>query len=196
MKKRNIHIAAITAFFCMAFLLPATSKATAYSTKSAKSTFSVSAPAKTIFGESGTVSIQLDKETGTVRVKVPIKSFGFTNNFILDTMNNLIYSRFNEYYMESGQYPEVVYNAQITNRESINFEKDGVYPIQTKGTLRLHGVEKEITSDGTLTVENKQVTVAAKLVVLPKEFGIRIPFYIGDMYFREVFINVHGTLAK
>lgn len=167
-----------------------------YATNTGAGEFSVSAPAKTINAKSQQVSMEIDHNKAKLHLTVPVASFQFTNNFVSDSLNDVIYERFKSYYMESDKYPDVTYKATIINNSSINLEKDGTYPIQTKGTLRIHGVEQEVTAEGMVQVSGGKVNVAAKIVVLPAAYKIRIPSYIGNMYFREVFIESKASLKR
>ncbi len=183
------------------FLLPAflilfcyTVQADEYSAKSGQCSFSVNAPAKTIQGKSNDIQIQIDSRTGKVYLTVPIRSFLFSNNFVADSLNSIIYDRFNEYYMESQKFPGVTYDAKITNLNKISFTKNGTYPIKTLGTLNLHGVDQQVTAEGTVTVNEKGITVTTKITVLPQQYKIRLPPYIGNMYFKEVFIDLNAQL--
>jgi hypothetical protein len=183
------------------FLLPAflvlfcyTVQAEEYSAKSGQCSFSVNAPAKTIYGKSNDIQIQIDSKAGKVYLAVPIRSFLFSNNFVADSLNSIIYDRFNEYYMESQKFPRVTYDARITNLNKISFTKNGTYLIKTSGTLNLHGVDQQVSAEGTVTVNEKGITVTTKITVLPQQYKIRLPPYIGNMYFKEVFIDLNAQL--
>lgn len=165
-----------------------------YHTSKGTGTFSVSAPAKTINASSQSVVIELDRSAAKLQLSVPVSSFLFTNNFVSDSANEVIHKRFNSYYMESSKYPDVTYQASVVNMNSIDFEKDGRYPIQTKGTLNIHGVQQEVTAGGTVEVKGGKVNITARIKVLPADYKIRIPAYIGQMYFREVFIETTAAL--
>lgn len=194
---RNIIIPAILFVAASMSIYPNNSVyAIIYQTNNGEGSFSVSAPAKTISAKSQQVSIQIDSKTAMLRLTVPVKSFQFTSNFMSDSLNNIIYERFNSYYMESSSYQEVAYNAAILNMAGIHFDKEGKYPIQAKGILRIHGVEREVTTEGVINVRGGTVTVEAKIVVLPSQYKIRIPAYIGNLYFREVFIESRAVLKR
>lgn len=167
-----------------------------YKTTKGSGAFSVAAPAKTINADSRQVSIEIDKGKASLRLSVPVASFEFSNNFVSDSMNTVIHERFNSYYMESDKYPDVTYEATIDNNSNINYEKDGSYPIRTRGKLRIHGVEQEMLAEGMVQVSGGEVSVAAKIKVLPADYKIRIPSYIGNMYFREVLIESKATLKR
>jgi len=170
--------------------------AQSYHTRYGTASFKVAAPAKIINGENKAVSIHINFKTGSISLETAIDSFTFHNNFVADTMNWLIKKRFNEYYMESNLYPEINYQGKITNTATIKYNKDGVYPIHTKGILYLHGVKQSITAEAILTVKGGHLSVNSEIVVVPETYKIRIPPYIGYMYFKEVNIAVQGDLSK
>ncbi len=188
----KLLITAFTFFLLLSFTLHAEH----YEMKKGSGSFSVTAPAKTITGQSNEVKVSLDTETGRLNLEVPVKSFRFSNNFVSETMNDLIYDRFNQYYMESDLHPKVTYQAMITNKAALNFKQDGIYPIQTKGIVTIHGVQQEVTAAGSLIVKDGQLTVSAKMTVEPTRYKIHIPSYIGNMYFKEVIIDVSGALLR
>lgn len=165
------------------------------SSQPGKISFVVSAPAKQIIGESTTLSIAFRPADNKISVSVPVKSFRFTNNFVSDSLNKIISERFNNHYMESDSYPTVSYEGRIINRDEIDFNQDGQYPVKTKGVLHLHGTAKEVMAEGIVTVKNKRVQLDARLIVKPAEYGIRIPPYIGNIYFREVLIQLNGPIG-
>lgn len=167
-----------------------------YYTNKGEGIFSISAPAKTINAKTQKVSIEIDINAAKLQLTVPVGSFQFTNNFVSDSLNMVIQERFNNYYMESDKYPDVTYKATILNNSSISYDRDGSYPIHTRGILRIHGVGHEVSADGLVEVRGSSIIVSAKIVVQPARYDIRIPAYIGNMYFREVFIDCKADLQK
>jgi len=167
-----------------------------YTTQSAAAFFTVSAPAKNIEGRSDSVSLQVDFGKKEVRLEVPVGSFGFRNNFVSDSLNAMIAHRFRNYYMEAGRFPLITYSGSVDYAGKINLAQNGRYPVQTEGVLTLHGVRKKIQASGYLIVTAGSVTLQAELMVKPSDYGIRIPPYIGDMYFKEVKIQLKARLAK
>jgi hypothetical protein len=167
-----------------------------YRNTAAKAIFEVKAPAKTIEGESHSVSININFKSGAVLLKVPVQSFLFHNNFIADTMNEVIRSRFNSYYLESSLFPEVVYSGTLLQPGSLKPVNGKQYTFRSSGKLLLHGVAREVTTEGTLDFRPGSVTVNASITLQPGDYGIRIPSYIGNMYFRQVEIKVRGVLTS
>jgi hypothetical protein len=79
---------------------------------------------------------------------------------------------FNEEYMESDKFPKVFFNGQITNISTVNFKKEGKYPVAITGTMQVHGVNKAIQTNGTIEVKNGVVKATSLFTVTLKDFGI------------------------
>ena len=79
---------------------------------------------------------------------------------------------FNSEYIESDKFPKVFFNGQITNYKSINFGKNGSYPVTVVGTMQVHGVNKSIQTNGIIEVMNGLPKASAKFIVRLKEFGM------------------------
>jgi hypothetical protein len=79
---------------------------------------------------------------------------------------------FNDEYIESNKFPNVFFNGQITNFKTINFSKNGSYPVTVTGTMQVHGVNKNIQTNGVIEVINGLPKASAKFVVRLKEFGM------------------------
>lgn len=178
-----------------ALLYSATAPGQQYGARLAKATFIVAAPAKEIKGASDSVMLSTDFRKGAFRLRMPLRTFGFSNNFVADSLNAMIGQRFRSYYMEEPQYPFVTYEGKITNITTIKLHRNGRYPIQASGTLTLHGISQPVSASGYITVSGKSVALDAQLTVIPSAFKIRIPPYIGTMYFREVNVQLHADMV-
>jgi len=84
----------------------------------------------------------------------------------------LMQKHFNEEYVESEKFPRGFFNGQITNIKSVNFAKDGRYPIVVKGNMQVHGVSKAIQTNGVIVIEKGLPKASAKFTVSLKDFGI------------------------
>lgn len=191
MKHLIILLALISAF---GTCVPYCTSAQEFQTNQGSATFSVSAPAKTIYSKTEKVQMHADFKDAIFLLKVSINSFEFSNNFVSDSMNALIHERFNNYYLESDQYPFVTYQATITNNGAIQIDNVGSYPIETIGTLSIHGVDREVTAKGMVHVRGGKIEVEAQIVIVPRDYNIRIPDYIGNVYFKEVHIMSKAVL--
>ena len=79
---------------------------------------------------------------------------------------------FNKEYVESDKFPRGFFNGQITNISSVNFAKDGKYPVAVKGNMQVHGVNKAIQTNGFIEIIKGQPKATAKFTVTLKDFGI------------------------
>ena len=89
-------------------------------------------------------------------------------SFDMETMQE----HFNEEYVESDKFPRGFFNGQITNIKSVNFAKDGKYPVIVKGNMQVHGVNKAIQTNGVIEIVKGLPKATAKFTVTLKDFGI------------------------
>jgi hypothetical protein len=79
---------------------------------------------------------------------------------------------FNEEYVESDKFPRAFFNGKIQNLSSVNFNKDGKYPITVSGNMQVHGVNKAMQTTGIIEIVGGKTTATAKFTVTLKDFGI------------------------
>ncbi len=79
---------------------------------------------------------------------------------------------FNENYIESSKYPKADFKGFITNFKDVNFLKDGTYPTKVQGALTIHGVTRQISTDGTITISGGKATAKTKFTINLKEYNI------------------------
>jgi hypothetical protein len=98
---------------------------------------------------------------------------------------------FNEEYVESDKFPRAFFNGKITNFSSVNFKKDGTYPITVTGNMQVHGVNKTMQTNGIIEIKGGNPVASAKFTVTLKDFGI------GGLLIKMVAdkINVEVTAA-
>jgi len=135
-----------------------------YSTKTGKISFFSDAPLEDIEAKNSEVESKLASGTGQVVFTLLMKGFQFENQLMQD--------HFNENYLESSKYPKADFKGFVTNIKDINFSKDGTYPAKVKGTLTIHGVSKEINTDGTITVNGDKATARTKFNISLKDYNI------------------------
>jgi hypothetical protein len=127
----------------------------------------------------------LDETTGTLQFNLLIKSFEFKRS--------LMQEHFNENYMESDTYPKSGFSGKITNTDKINFKKDGAYPAEVTGDLTIHGVTKQVTIPGTITINGTTVNAKANFEVDPKDYNISIPEVVKEKFAKAMDVNVDVT---
>ncbi|MBL7866342.1 MAG: YceI family protein, partial [Cyclobacteriaceae bacterium] len=135
----------------LVFSLASTANAQRLFTRDAKIQFTSDTPMEKIEGVNKSGTAVLDTETGRMEWKVLIKNFIFEKA--------LMQEHFNENYMESSTYPNATFKGALVSLSAVNFSKDGTYKVSVKGTMTIHGVSKEITVPGTITVKNGTVLV-------------------------------------
>ncbi len=116
---------------------------------------------------------------------VPIKSFTFKSS--------LMQEHFNENYMESDKYPDARFSGKVN--EEIDWKKDGTYNITVTGKLTVHGVDKNRTIPGTITIKGGVVSISSKFDISCKEHGIKIPSMMAEKIAEVVAVTVNGTYA-
>lgn len=79
---------------------------------------------------------------------------------------------FNEEYIESDKFPRAIFNGQITNFSTVNFKKDGKYPITVTGNMQVHGVNKTMQTTGLIEIVGGVPKASARFTVTLKDFGI------------------------
>jgi polyisoprenoid-binding protein YceI len=135
-----------------------------YSTKTGKITFFSKAPLEDIQAKNSEVESKLAPTNGQVVFTLLMKGFQFENQLMED--------HFNEHYLESSKFPKSEFKGMITNIIDINFAKDGTYPAKVKGSLTIHGVTKEVETDGTIDVKAGKVVARSKFNVRLKDYNI------------------------
>ncbi|MGZ5302956.1 MAG: YceI family protein, partial [Bacteroidia bacterium] len=109
----------------------------------------------------------LDATTGNIEFAVLIKAFEFEKA--------LMQEHFNENYMESSKYPKATFKGKIVNNSDVNYSKDGIYKIKTKGQLTIHGVTKDVETNGTIEVKGGKIIGISTFMVKPQDYNIEIP---------------------
>jgi polyisoprenoid-binding protein YceI len=138
-----------------------------YITRTGKVTFFSSTPVENIEAFNNEVASVVDAKTGDVVFQVPVKSFKFEKALMQD--------HFNENYMESDKYPKAEFKGKIADLSGVNFTKDGTYNVKTNGKLTIHGVTKDVSIPGTITVKGNSITTSSKFNVATADYNINVP---------------------
>ncbi|MDX2248046.1 MAG: YceI family protein [Bacteroidia bacterium] len=128
------------------------------------------------------VTSVLDTGTGDLVFAVLMKSFQFEKA--------LMQEHFNEKYVESEKFPKSTFKGKITNLSEINFAKNGSYKTKVEGVLTIHGIAKEIVTEGTLVVEEGKISANAKFPVTVADYEIKIPAVVKDNIAKEMEVTV------
>ena len=155
-----------SAFYLSLVVLTATAQ-NIFITESSQVTFFSDAPLQDIEAVNKAATSIITLHNDSIAFQVPIKGFTFKSG--------LMQTHFNETYMESDKkgYEYATLKGKLS--EKIDFKKDGEYKVTVTGNLKMHGVEKPRTFDGTITVKGDKVTVKSQFKVLVADHKIKIP---------------------
>lgn len=157
-----------------------------YFTKTGKIEFYSKAQMEDIEARNKTVATVLDTKSGALQFSVLMKSFEFEKA--------LMQEHFNENYVESGKYPKAEFKGAITNNGDINYAKDGSYKAKVKGKLALHGVTKDIETEGQVKVGDGKVETSSVFNILLSDFNVKIPAIVKDKISNNIRISVDCKL--
>jgi hypothetical protein len=138
------------------------------------------------------ISAQSKKVLGVMNLKTNELAFSITNT-TFEFPNKLMQEHFNEKYIESEKYPASTFKGKIN--ESVDLTRDGEYPVTVTGKLNIHGVEKERTIPGTITVKDGMVKVKTEFKVLVKDHDITIPKLVIENVAEEILVTIDSALA-
>lgn len=133
--------------------------------RNAQISFFSETPLENISGLNKNVTAILNAKTSEVAVKMQIAQFEFPNK--------LMQEHFNENYLESDKYPTASFTGKI--QEKVDFSKEGVQTVTAKGMLNMHGVAKERTMSGKLTVTKTGASLVCEFNVPLTDHKIEVP---------------------
>lgn len=157
-----------------------------YITKSGKIDFFSVTPLEDIEAKNKSAVAVLDTKTGSLQFSVLIKGFEFENAEMQE--------HFNEHYIESDKFPKAEFKGQVMNHPTLNYKRNGIYPIQVKGLLTMHGVTREVQTTGTLKVEGNAIRANSTFTIRVADYGIKIPKLVQDKVAKTVKIAVDTKL--
>jgi len=142
-------------------------------------------PMENIDATSGTLNCIVNTSTNEINYLVAIKSFKFKKPLMQD--------HFNEKYLESDKYPQAVFKGKIN--ETIDWSKDGEYPITATGNLNIHNVDKTYTEKGTLSIKGGVFTIEGSFNVKIADHKIEIPTLVMTNIAEVVNVKHKSTLT-
>jgi polyisoprenoid-binding protein YceI len=153
-----------------------------YATKTGQVKFNASTPLEKVAAVNDQVDSKMVDKTGQVIFSALIKSFKFENQLMED--------HFNENYMESSKFPKAEFRGYVTNVSTVNFSKDGKYPVTVDGILSIHGVQKKVTTTGLIIIEGGKPIITGSFKVPLKDYGVT-GSYVGGKIANEAEISIN-----
>jgi hypothetical protein len=155
-------------------------------TKAGKISFFSATSMENISAVNKTVVCLLNIKTGDLQFAVLMKGFEFKKA--------LMQEDFNRDYIESSKFPKSEFKGQISNNSTINYAVNGKYNAEVKGKLSLHGVTKDISANGTITVKDGKVSLNSVFTILIADYSITVPRIYMDNISKSIKITVDCNL--
>lgn len=178
----------IAAVICLLFVAVTLQAQDKYFTRSGKVAFYSKTDMENIEAHNTKGTSVLDSKTGALEFAVLLKAFEFEKELMME--------HFNENYVESDKFPKSSFKGTIADISAVNFQKDGVYPVKIKGQFTLHGVTKEIATDGTIEVKGGKPTGKASFDILLADYNIVVPNVVKDNISKSVKIDIIAPYEK
>lgn len=157
-----------------------------YLCKAGETSFFSETPLENISALNKKVAAVIDIDKNEVAVKMTMIDFKFKNH--------LMEEHFNENYMESDKYPIGTFKGKI--QELIDYSKNGTYLVTAKGQLVMHGVSKDRTLSGKLTVANGQITLTSDFLIPLKDHKIDVPTLVMAKIAEEISVKCKFVFQK
>jgi polyisoprenoid-binding protein YceI len=156
-----------------------------YYTSAATISFVSDAPVEKIESVNKQVTCLLNTATNDVAFKVIMKSFQFEKQGI--------YDHFNKDYVHSDKFPNASFQGKING--AVNYTKNGTYNVSVSGKLTIHGVTKEVTQNGSVTVTNEKITLKSKFSIQLSDYNVIVPNDFIKKISNKVDLSVDAVLT-
>ncbi len=173
-----------TALLLVAATISANAQLYKGNTDASTISFFSKSPLEDIDATNKSVIVMLKTTTNDIQFGVPMIGFKFAKP--------LMEEHFNENYVESTKYPKCTFKGKIN--ETIDYTKDGEYKVTAKGTMDLHGVQKEIEAPGTITIKGNQILLSANFKIKVADYNIKVPSLYVQNIAEVVDVKVNSTL--
>lgn len=80
--------------------------------------------------------------------------------------------------MDSERFPKATLVGLVSEIQSVDFEKDGNYPIRITGNLTIRGVVRQVQTSGRIEVRKRLPTIYGTLSIALSDYGIPYPEYV------------------
>lgn len=107
----------------------------------------------------------LDTATGEVVFSVPMQGFEFEKTLMQKHYNS-------KNFLDTKKFPKAKFTGKIKDLSSVEFATNGRYEVAIAGQMEIKGETKPMDEKATLTVQEGQVTLDAKMDMVLGDFGI------------------------
>lgn len=155
-----------------------------YMAKSCEISFFSKTPMKDIDATNKAAKPLLNTATGDIQIKIAMSAFVFPDAFMQE--------HFNENYVESEKFPNCIFKGKVN--EKIDYTKDGEYKATVTGTIDMHGVKKDVTLEGTITVKGTEISLATKFKIHVADYAIKVPSLYVTTIAEDVDVKLDAVL--
>ncbi|MBA3970783.1 MAG: YceI family protein [Bacteroidetes bacterium] len=172
-------------FTLTAIVFSTTIFAQIFMAKSCEVSFFSASPLENIEAINKAAKPLVNAATNDVQIKIVNTAFIFEKP--------LMQEHFNENYMESEKFPNTIFKGKIN--EKIDWTKDGEHKVTVTGKMSMHGVDKEITFDGLITMKGGEMTIASKFKVHVADYKIKVPSLYVQNIAEDVDVKINAVLV-
>ncbi len=177
---------AILKTLALLLFVAGSAQAQLFITQAGESSFFSKTPMENISAVNKKAGAVLNSQTGELAVRMTMTDFNFPNK--------LMQEHFNENYVESEKYPYAFFRGKIQPMPDLS--KSGTYDVSAVGTFDLHGVKKERTLPGKLTVQGDKITLQADFQVALVDHKIEVPKLVFAKIAEVIDVKNLFTLTK
>lgn len=141
------------------------------------------APLEDIEAINNSATSIVDVTTKSIVIVVPIKSFDFKKE--------LMQEHFNENYLESDDYPNAIFKGKLIDWDG----EEGTKKASAEGTLEIHGVTKDVTIEGDLSLSGNVLKLSTVFNVRLEDYDVKIPKAVFYKIAEEVEVTANFEYA-
>ncbi|MCA6073571.1 YceI family protein [Fulvivirga sedimenti] len=158
-----------------------------YFTRTGEISFYSDAPMEKIEALNQQASCIFDKSSGDIAVSLQMRGFKFEKA--------LMEEHFNENYAESHKFPKSTFKGTVDNIQQLDFNKKGKQEVRVKGDLTIHGITKQVTTNGTIEATANGFTINADFSIKLEDYKIEIPSAVIGKIAEDVKISLDMDLS-
>lgn len=124
-------------------------------------------------------------KNGTFAIKAMQTAFVFKSAFMQE--------HYNENYVESEKYPYAIFTGKVN--ETLDYSKNGSYPVTMTGNLDIHGVSLPRTINGTITIKDGLIIMDSKFDVKVADHKIKVPSLYIEKIAEVIQVTFHTEMT-
>ncbi len=113
------------------------------------------------------VAAVIDGQSGEIAIILKMVDFQFKKKKMQE--------HFNENYVESEIFPKATFSGSILNNMDIDYNSPGLYEVNVKGEMSIHGQTQSVSAEGTVKVNSGGIVCRTKFKLNPEDYEIKIP---------------------